>query len=215
MYRRRGAHATHTKIREPALKLSHPSATRNREPVLAVLKEVLPAAGQVLEIASGGGEHAIYYAERFPGLTWQPSDPDPQARASTEAWIAESGLPNILPPLALDMLDPKGLPDRANAVLNMNMLHISPWATCAGLMCIASQLLAAGEPLIIYGPFLVEGRETAPGNLEFDASLRSRDPEWGIRHLEEVTVTAETHGLSLERSVQMPANNLSLIFRKD
>ena len=103
---------------------------------------------------------------------------------------------------------------KVDVVVNINMLHISPWATCAGLMCIASQLLAAGEPLIIYGPFLVEGRETAPGNLDFDASLRSRDPEWSIRHLEEVAATAETQGLTLERTVDMPANNLSLVFRK-
>lgn len=197
------------------MKLSHPSATRNREPVLAVLKEVLPATGQVLEIASGGGEHAVYYGQRFPGLTWQPSDPDPEARASIDGWIAESGLCNVLPPLALDVLDPKGLPERVNAVLNMNMLHISPWATCAGLMSIASQVLAAGEPLIIYGPYLVEGRETAPGNLEFDAWLRGQDPAWGIRGLEDVAATAEAHGLNLERSVEMPANNLSLIFRKE
>ena len=200
--------------REPSLKLCHPSVSRNREPVLAVLREVLPGTGQVLEIASGGGEHAVYYGERFPGLTWQPSDPDPRARASIEAWIAESGLSNLLPPLALDVLDPKGLPDRVNAVLNMNMLHISPWATCAGLMSIASQLLAAGEPVLIYGPFLVEGRETSPSNLKFDASLRRSDPEWGIRQLEAVAATGEAHGLALERTVDMPANNLSLIFRK-
>lgn len=198
---------------------THPSVLRNREPVLAVLREVLPESGQVLEIASGSGDHAVYYGRHFPGLSWQPSDPDPQARASITAKIAESGLPNVLPPLALDLLDPSGLPERANtafnAVVNMNMLHISPWATCTGLMAIAAGLLESGEPLFIYGPFLVQGRQTAPGNMEFDASLRQQNPEWGIRQLEEVTATAADHGLALERRVDMPANNLSLIFRKD
>ena len=197
---------------------THPSVLRNREPVLGVLRDVLPTSGTVLEIASGTGDHAVFYGLHFPGLSWQPSDPDAEARATIAAKIAQSGLPNVLPPLELDLLDPASVPERANtvfnAVVNMNMLHISPWATCAGLMSLAAGLLASGEPLFIYGPFLVQGRETAPGNLEFDASLRQQDPEWGIRQLEEVIATAAAHGLALERTVDMPANNLSLIFRK-
>ncbi len=196
------------------MKIAAPHVARSRGHILKVLRGVLPEEGTVLEIASGSGEHAVYFAARFPGLVWQPSDPDPQARASIAAWIAESGLDNLLPPLDLDVLRPAGLPARAHAVLNMNMLHISSWAVCAGLMAVSGGALDAGGPLFLYGPFLVEGRETAPSNLEFDASLRERDPEWGIRQLEDVANLAEAHGLALEHTADMPANNLAVIFRK-
>jgi hypothetical protein len=196
------------------MKLAAPHVARNRDHILKVLQGVLPEQGTVLEIASGSGEHAVYFAARFPGLVWQPSDPDPQARASIAAWIADSGLDNLLPPLDLDVLRPVGLPARTHAVLNMNMLHISPRAACAGLMSVSGAVLEAGAPLFLYGPFLVEGRETAPSNLGFDASLRDRDPDWGIRRLEDVAAAGETHGLALERTVDMPANNLAAIFRK-
>ena len=196
------------------MKRQQPHVARNREHILKVLEQVLPPRGDVLEIASGSGEHAAYFAARFPGLTWQPSDSDPEALASIGAWVAETALPNLLPPLELDVLRPEGAPPRADAMLNMNMIHISPWAACEGLLALAGSVLARGGLLFMYGPFLVEGRETAPGNLEFDASLRFRDPEWGIRQLERVADAAAAEGLTLEKTVDMPANNLSVIFRK-
>jgi len=189
-----------------------PATSRNREPIAAALAEVLPRAGLVLEVASGSGEHCAWFADRFPGLVWQPSDPDDEARASIAAWC--EGLPNVLPPLALDAAAPEWPVAAADALLCVNMVHISPWQATLGLMAGAARLLAPGAPLILYGPYRRADVPTAPSNEAFDASLKSRDPGWGLRALDEVTAAADAQGLAFERLVEMPANNLTLIYRR-
>jgi SAM-dependent methyltransferase len=192
-----------------------PSTARNREPILAVLREWLPAHGLVLEIAAGAGEHAVFNAAALPGLIWQPTDPDDEALASIAAWRDEAGLANVLAPLRLDASVPGDWPvARADAILNINMVHISPWAAAQGLMAGAGRLLAPGGVLFLYGPFIERDVETAPSNLAFDASLRARNPEWGIRALDEVVALAGANGLGLAGRVVMPANNLVVVFRK-
>jgi SAM-dependent methyltransferase len=192
-----------------------PSTARNRDPILAVLKRRLPAAGLVLEIASGAGEHAAYFAAALPRLQWRPTDRDEDARASIAAWRKNAGLPNLLAPLPLDASRPDSWPvDRADAVININMIHISPWAATEGLMVGAGRVLAPGGILFIYGPYFEAGVETAPSNLAFDESLRRRDPAWGVRRLEDVEALAARQSLELVERVAMPANNLSLVFRR-
>lgn len=192
-----------------------PSTARNREPILGVLKPWLPPSGLVLEIASGAGEHAVHNAAALPGLTWQPTDPDPEALASIAAWRDHAGLPNLLPPLRLDAADPDGWPiDQADAVVNINMIHISPWSATEGLMAGAARRLPPQGLLFLYGPYIEADVETAPSNAAFDASLRSRNPAWGLRRLEDVTALAAAHGLRLAERIAMPANNLSLVFRR-
>jgi hypothetical protein len=193
---------------------SAPHVARNAAPITEVLRRVLPASGLVLELASGSGEHVLHFARAFPELRWQPSDPEPAALRSIEAWREESGPPNLLPPLSLDARAEDWPVPRADAILCINMIHISPWATTAGLMRGAGRLLEAGAPLYLYGPYRRAGIETAPSNVAFDESLRARDPEWGLRDLEAVVAEAETHGLRFDTLVEMPANNLSVIFRK-
>lgn len=188
-----------------------PATERNREPILAVLREVLPASGVVLEIASGSGQHTAFFAPHFPDLIWQPSDPDPVARASIAAWC--EGISNVRAPLALDVTRRPWPIAEADAILNVNMIHISPWEACEALMDGASELLAPGAALFVYGPFQRGGKHTAPSNEAFDQSLRARDPSWGVRDLDDVARTAARRGLALERIVEMPANNLSVIFR--
>lgn len=190
-----------------------PATTRNREPIAAVLAEALPRSGLVLEVASGSGEHCAWFAERFPALDWQPSDPDEAARASIRAWCA--GLPNVLPPLDLDAATAHWPAEHADALLCINMVHISPWEATLGLMAGAARLLAPGAPLILYGPYRQRSVPTAESNEAFDVSLKSRDPRWGLRLVEEVSAAADSRGLRLERIVPMPANNLSLVFRRD
>jgi hypothetical protein len=193
-----------------------PSTARNREPILQVLKPHLPLAGLVLEIAAGTGEHAIHFAAAAPGLWWQPSDHDPQALASIAAWRAQSALPNLLAPVRLDAKFPDRWPvERADAIVNINMIHISPWSATRGLMTGAGRLLPAGGVLFLYGPYLERDAPTAPSNLDFDRNLKSRDPAWGLRDLADVTALAAEHGLRLSERVAMPANNLSLVFRRD
>jgi len=192
-----------------------PSTARNRDPILEVLRPRLPASGLVLEIAAGAGEHAVYNAAALPHLEWQPTDPDPEALASIAAWRDHVALPNLLPPLRLDASDPDGWPvDRADAVVNINMIHISPWSAAQGLMAGAAQGLPAGGPLVLYGPYIETDVETAPSNLDFDASLRRRNPAWGVRRLDDVAALAASHGLVLSERIAMPANNLSLVFRR-
>ncbi len=191
-----------------------PSAARNREPILAVLRAILPATGLVLEVASGTGEHIVHFARALPALTWQPSDPSDGARRSIAAWIASEGLDNLRPPLALDAADEHWPIDRAAALVCINMVHISPWAATEGLMRGAGRVLEDGAPLCVYGPFRQPGRQLAPSNAAFDADLRHRDPRWGLRDLDEVTACAASHGLMLDCVIDMPANNLSVIFRK-
>lgn len=192
-----------------------PSTARNRDPILAVLKPRLPAAGLVVEIASGAGEHAVHNAAATPHLLWRPTDRDDEALASIAAWRDHAGLENLLPPLRLDAADPDAWPiEAADAVVNINMLHISPWSVAEGLMVGAGRLLPTGGVLFLYGPFIERDVPTAPSNLSFDESLRGRNPAWGIRRLEEVVALAAGQGLELVERIGMPANNLAVVFRR-
>lgn len=197
------------------LRRSAPAALRNREFIADVLADWLPQAGLVLEIASGTGEHAVFFAERFPSLEWQPSDLHPDAISSISAWREAAGLSNIRPPLEIDASAGIWPIDRADAVLSINMVHISPWASALGLLDGAARLLAAGAPLILYGPWIADGIETAASNLEFDSQLRARDPEWGLRSVEDFAAAAQERGLGLVETRPMPANNLMLLLRRD
>ena len=194
--------------------LASPSVARNREPILAVLHRLLLPAGTVLEIASGTGEHAMYFAASLPHLTWQPSDRDEQALRSIAAHRANSGLPNLLAPLSLDAAAPEWPVGRADAVVAINMVHISPWRATQGLMAGAGRVLPRGGVLYLYGAYKENGTHTAPSNEAFDADLRRRNPEWGIRDLEAVAELAAGYGLTLVERIPMPANNLSLVFRR-
>jgi hypothetical protein len=196
------------------MKRHAPAAGRNRDPIAAVLSEELPAAGLVLEIASGTGEHAVHFAHTYPHLTWQPTDPDADARSSIAAWQKEEGLPNLLPPLSLDAAASPWSIEQADAIVCINMVHISPPASTEGLLAGAGRLLPAGAPLILYGPYLEEGVETAPSNLEFDRSLKARDPRWGLRRVGWIDDLAARHGLRRTRRIAMPANNLTLVYRR-
>ena len=191
-----------------------PSAQRNRDPILAVLRETLPAKGLVLEIASGSGEHAMHFAAALPGLSFQPSDPNAEARASIDAWAKEAALPNLLPALALDASTPGWPLARADAVICINMIHISPWAATQGLIAEAARLLPPGGPLYLYGPYRQSGVPLAPSNAAFDESLRGRDPRWGLRELDTVAALAAAAGFGPPKVTAMPANNLSVVFRK-
>jgi len=187
-----------------------PATERNREPIAAVLAEELPTSGTVLEVASGTGEHCAFFAERFPALTWQPSDPDGDALESIADWCA--GLGNVLPPLALDAAKGAWPVERADAILCINMVHISPWEATLGLMAEARCLLASGAPLILYGPYRRRGLPTAPSNEAFELWLKDKDPRFGLREVEAVSEVAQ--GFALERLVEMPANNLILVYRR-
>jgi hypothetical protein len=178
---------------------------------------VLPATGLVLEVASGSGEHALHLAAALPHLVFQPSDPDPAARASIDAWAAGAGLPNLRPALALDAAAPPAAWPiaRADAVLCINMIHIAPWEAALGLVAGAARLLVApGAPLVLYGPFRRGGAHTAPSNAAFDASLRAQDPRWGVRDLEAVAGAAAEAGFGPPEAIAMPANNLTVVFRR-
>jgi SAM-dependent methyltransferase len=194
-------------------RLYRPHVARNREPILDVLRRVLPPRGLVLEIASGSGEHAAYFAKELPALVWQPSDPDPQALGSIAAHREAAEAPNLLAPLRLDVTSAHWPLEHADAAMCNNMIHISPWTASEGLMAGAGRILPAGGILYLYGPYKINGRHTAPSNAAFDADLRARNPEWGIRDLDEVTALAGRHNLALVETVRMPANNLSVIFR--
>jgi len=191
-----------------------PATERNREPIRAVLARHLPAAGVVVEIAAGSGEHAVHLAAAFPGVTWQPTDADPDARASIAAWRDEAGLANLRPPLALDAAAPTWPIEAADAIVCINMIHIAPWSAALGLFAGAARVLAAGGLLYLYGPFRFDGAFTAPSNDEFDRALRARDPAWGVRDTADVIPAAAAVGLALDEIVAMPANNHSLLFRR-
>ncbi len=191
-----------------------PSAERNRDEILGALKDVLPAEGTILEIASGTGQHAVHFAPHFPGATWQPSERRPEALASIHAWAAEARHPNLAEPLEIDVTWDEWPVAELSAIVAINMLHISPWAACEGLLAGAARVLRPGAPLFYYGAFLHDDRETAPSNLAFDRSLRGRDPSWGIRRFEEVRAAAESRGLVFDRLVDMPNNNYSLVIRQ-
>jgi hypothetical protein len=196
------------------MKQHAPATIRNRAPLAAVLDGELPESGTVLEIASGSGEHAIYFAERYPDLVWQPSDPSSEALASIAEWRAEAGLANLLAPVRLDAGGPEWPIDRADAILCVNMVHISPWSATEGLFKGAAELLPVKAPLILYGPYLEAEVQTAASNLAFDESLRARNSGWGLRNLRDVDALANGMGFNRSRRVEMPANNLTLVYRK-
>jgi SAM-dependent methyltransferase len=215
---------------------SAPAAARNRQPIADVLREWLPASGLVLELASGTGEHVVHFAQQFPALEWQPSDLHQDALQSIAAWRSRAALPNVRPPLTIDAAAPDWPIDRADAVLsinmdsdscdhpkraekgsfdvvlNLNMVHISPWNAALGLLDGAARVLNRGGALILYGPWLQAGVEPAPTNLAFDQQLRQRDPEWGLRCVEDFEAAASQRGFTLEQTRAMPANNLMLLF---
>ncbi|TVQ08493.1 MAG: DUF938 domain-containing protein [Leptolyngbya sp. DLM2.Bin27] len=221
-----------------------PATERNREPILAVLQRVLPPTGTVLEISSGTGEHAVFFAPRLAPRQWLPSDLNPEARHSIAAWREAAPADNLHPPLALDAAAPvwpvetqpsetqpsETQPSDAQpsgdlplaldwqrhpitALVNINMIHISPWAACLGLMAGAGRILPPGGVLYLYGPYKQGGQHTAPSNAAFDASLQAQNPHWGVRDLETVVAAAEAEGLTLVETTVMPANNLSVVFR--
>lgn len=198
---------------EPGDRRHAPAAARNVEVIGDVLAGWLPPAGLVLEIASGTGEHALAFARRFAHIQWQPSDPDPLALASISAWRGD-GPANLLAPLSLDACRTDWPIGRANAIVSINMVHIAPWAAALGLIDGARRLLRASESLILYGPWIQEGKPVAPSNLAFDESLRGRDPEWGLRSVETFAAVAEEQGLVLVERRAMPANNLMLRFEQ-
>jgi hypothetical protein len=195
----------------PDARLVAPAVARNREPILAMLPDILPETGLVLEVASGSGEHCAHFAAALPGLTWQPTDPSEEGRASCDAWCA--GLPNVRPTLMLDAAADAWPVARADAVLCINMAHIAPWPATLGLLRGAARVLPAGAPLVLYGPWIRDGVETAPSNLEFDASLRARNPEWGLRRLEDL-VAAAGSDFTAPKVIEMPANNVTLVHRR-
>jgi hypothetical protein len=192
-------------------RLHAPAVARNRDAILAALRHILPADGLVLEVASGSGEHCAHFAAALPGLVFQPSDPAPEGRASIDAWCA--GLANVRPALALDAAAEAWPVDRADAVLCINMAHIAPWAATLGLLRGAARILPPGAPLVLYGPWIRSGVATAPSNLDFDASLRDRHPDWGLRRLEDLAAAAGRRFAAPEIT-EMPANNLILVLRR-
>jgi SAM-dependent methyltransferase len=195
-------------------RLHAPATLRNRQPILEVLGPHLPRSGLILEVASGSGEHVVHFARAYPHLGFQPSDPDAGHRASTDAWAAALGLANVRPAIALDAAAEAWPVETADAVLAINMIHIAPWAAAVGLMRGAARVLPPGGVLYLYGAYKRDGQHTAPSNEAFDASLRAQDPAWGVRDLEAIVAVAGAHGFPAPIVEQMPANNLSLVFRK-
>lgn len=196
-------------------RLEYPATARNRDAILDVLRGILPATGLVLEIASGSGEHVVHFAKAFPDLTFQPSDPEDAALQSIAAWTKDSGLNNIRPPVMLDATSADWPVTTADAVLCINMIHIAPWRASEGLFRGAAKLLRAGAPLYLYGPYRRADVVTAPSNEAFDDSLKARNAEWGLRDLETVAALAREEGFSAPQITEMPANNLSVVFRRD
>ncbi|MBX3501072.1 MAG: DUF938 domain-containing protein [Alphaproteobacteria bacterium] len=197
------------------MSLRHAPATlRNREPILAVLRRVLPRVGTVLEIGSGSGEHAAFFAAALAPLRWQPSDVGARDFASIAGWAREHGATTVEAPLVLDAASDAWPVRRAEAMFSANVIHIAPWTVTEGMLRGAGRVLPADAPLVLYGPFMRDGRHTARSNAAFDAELRRQDLSWGIRDLAEVRAGAATHGLALDEIVEMPANNLTVVFRK-
>jgi SAM-dependent methyltransferase len=190
------------------------AAARNREPILRVLRDCLPSSALVLEIGSGTGEHAMWFSSALRTLTWLPTDQNPDALRSIAAWRERAGLTNLLPPLALDASAETWPVAHADVVVAINIVHVAPWTTGQGLIAGAARVLAPGGLLYLYGPFRKAGMHTAASNAAFDAELRVRDPSWGVRDLEEVTKFAISHGFEEPRKIAMPANNLSVVFRR-
>eukprot|EP00009_Paramoeba_aestuarina_P003326 CAMPEP_0201516366 /NCGR_PEP_ID=MMETSP0161_2-20130828/7712_1 /ASSEMBLY_ACC=CAM_ASM_000251 /TAXON_ID=180227 /ORGANISM="Neoparamoeba aestuarina, Strain SoJaBio B1-5/56/2" /LENGTH=196 /DNA_ID=CAMNT_0047913469 /DNA_START=47 /DNA_END=637 /DNA_ORIENTATION=+ len=195
------------------MKLNFPATQRNKEAILEVLKVVLPPSGTVVEVASGSGQHAVHFARHLPSLTWQTSDFNHEYLASQRAFREEEGLSNLVEPVFLDVTSSDWPIKTADAVFNANLIHISPWNACLGLLDGASRLLSPGAPLVFYGPFLV-GEKTAPSNLNFSEGLKQQNPEWGVRSLDTVTTEASKRGFELDKVVDMPANNLIVVYKK-
>jgi Protein of unknown function (DUF938) len=203
-----------------------PATQRNREPILEVLLKELPSSGTVLEVASGTGEHAVFFAPRLKPRKWLPSEPNPELRESITAWSADCPSENLYPPIDLDVHAPVWSVEEGvslggdlqespiTAIVNINMIHISPWSACLGLMAGASRILPLGGILYLYGPFKQDRQHTAPSNVAFDESLRSQNPEWGVRDLNDVKEAAIAQNLTFLKIYQMPANNLSVIFQR-
>ena len=195
------------------LRLDFPATRRNRDAIAEVLSRVLPPSGRVLEIGSGSGQHIVGFARALPHLEWQASDMEPRYRASVDAWVAQDEL-DLAPAIALDVTQQPWPVSQADAVISANMIHIAPWAACLGLLNGAAEVLPESGLLYLYGPFAIGGRHTAESNARFDANLRAEDPSWGVRNLDDVAMEARMRGLHLVETVQMPANNLSVIFHK-
>ena len=196
-----------------------PATQRNRQAILEVLKINLPSHGNILEIASGTGEHAIFFARHFHPRQWITSDVNPSSLASIRAWQQDCSTDNLPLPLYINAIEPRwaieDIDDNITTIVNINMIHIAPWQACLGLLAGARRILPSGGILYLYGPYKIGGKHTAPSNLAFDQSLRQQNPLWGVRDLDEVVTAAKKEGLSLQKTVSMPANNLSVIFKKD
>ncbi len=195
-------------------RLVSPSAQRNKGPILGVLERVLPRSGLVLEIASGTGQHVVHFARALAGLTWQPTDPDPDCRRSISAWLAAESLPNVHRPLDLDARRLPWPVSACDALVCINLVHIAPWTAVTALFSGAKLVLREAGPLYLYGPYRAQGRPTAPSNLAFDRALRAHNPEWGVRDVEQVARVADEQGFDLVETTAMPANNLSILFRR-
>ena len=191
-----------------------PAAERNKQPLAEVLGAVLPPSGLVLEIASGTGQHAEHFARTLSGLRWQPSDPDVEMLPSLAARVQRAGLPNLEPPLRFDVHDAAPVLGEVAAIVCINMIHIAPWSACEALLRHAGALLSLDAPLVLYGPFMRDGVHTAPSNAAFDASLRARNAAWGVRDVSDVDGLARLHGFTLQVTIAMPANNLSVVWRR-
>jgi Protein of unknown function (DUF938) len=195
-------------------RLYRPHVPRNRDAIFEVLKRVLPERGTVLEVASGSGEHAVHFAKGLPSLTWQPTDYDAASLASIAAHRESVDAPNLLAPMFLDATSRQWPAEGADALVCINMIHISPWAVSEGLMAGAGRILSSRGVIYLYGPYRVDGRHTAPSNEEFDARLRAQNPQWGVRDMADVAALAARHDFALTETVPMPANNFSLVFRR-
>ena len=198
------------------MKLFSPAAERNQESIAAVLRSCLPSSGTVLEIASGTGQHAVYFAAQFPQLTWQPSDKDEEALSSIRSWVEGETprLTNLKPPVALDVLCDPAPFGAVDVIFNCNMIHISPWNSCEKLFELAQTILVKEGIVFLYGPYVIKGIETAPSNLEFDGYLKLQNSEWGVRALADVKNAASRRALEFQRVIPMPANNYAVIFKK-
>lgn len=196
------------------MKQNNPSAVRNRDEILEVIPRFLPKSGLILEIAAGTGQHCIHFAPHFPGVTWQPSDRKPEALASISAYVAEANIPQLRPPMELDVTWESWPVSEVAGMLCINMVHASTWESSLGLLSGAARVLVKGGPLVLYGAYFREDRETAPSNIEFDRRLRERDPSWGVRQMELMVSEAESRGLSFDSVLDVPNNNYLLVFRK-
>ncbi len=196
-----------------AMKRFSPASERNKDPILDVLRGVVPAQGRVLELSAGSGQHTVHFAAAFTGVEWQPSDIDESALLSVAAHRDEAALANVLDPMRVDVTALDWGVDAVDVVLSINMIHITPWACSQGLFAGAARVLRSGGALVTYGPYNVDGAFTSDGNARFDASLRSRDPRWGIRDLADLLGLAEAAGFMREAVVDMPANNKTVIYR--